>query len=269
MNSRWIKGGVISVTLAVVGLGVAWWLNTVETDATWERIRTRGVISIATDASFPPFAAVDDTGNLFGFDIDLAEALGRRLGVQVEFENIAYDALLGVVLSERNDAVISAYVIQPERMAEVAFTRAYFVNGTVAVVRADRQNNFTGEPLDWARQKTIAVEYGANGDALARRWARRVAGVTIVPRSTAVEALLAVEASSAEVALADAITAYEFLADHPALRLTGPPIEPEPYAIMVNIRSRELWRALEQALQAMEQEGELALLKTKWKLSAP
>lgn len=253
--------------LLIIGLGV-WSLNLGvarwRADTVWQRIRERGVITIATDASFPPFAAVDENGNLFGFDIDLAEAIARRLGVRAEFENIAYDALLSTLVSKRDDMVIAAFVAQPGRLKEVSFTRPYFVAGTVLVVKSDEIKS--EEVLKWAEGKTIAVEYGSGGDALARQWAKRVVGVTTLPKPTAIEAMQAVEDGQSDAALVDAISAYDFLLGHPALHLAGEPLEPEPYVIAVNAHSADLLRAIQGVLSALEADGTLEGLKGKWGL---
>lgn len=235
-------------------------------DEIWARIQAQGVFTVATDASYPPFSAVDEFGNLFGFEIDLAEEIGRRWGVRVEFENIAYDALLGTLISKRDDAVISAFVPQPARTREISFTRSYFVGGTVAVRRTDALNGGSKTEAweQWATGQTLAVEYGAGGDALARQWARRVTSLTILPKATASEALLAVENGEAEAALVDAISAYEFLLSHPTLTLAGPPLEPEPYTIAVRAESQRLFQELEAVLQAMEDDGTLPALRVKW-----
>jgi ABC-type amino acid transport substrate-binding protein len=263
LTKTWWRVGA-AFLLVVLGFGI-WKLGFPRReDEVWDRIQARGVFTVATDASYPPFAAVDADGNLFGFDVDLAEEIGRRWGVRVEFENITYDALLGSLISGRDDAVISAFVPQPERTREIAFTRSYFVSGTAVVVRADSEVRLTGDPAAWASGKTIAVEYGAGGDALVRQWSRRVAGITALPLPTAAEALSAVEASRAEAALVDAISAYEFLRGHPALALAGPLLEPEPYVIAVSLESRTLFQELENVLQAMEADGALPALRVKW-----
>src|SRR5207237_6622482 len=88
-----------------------------------------------TDASYLPFPSGDASGNLFGFDVDLADEIGRRWGVQVNYDNITYDALLGTLIAGRDDAVVSAFVAQPERTRQVAYSRSYFTSGTVAVTR--------------------------------------------------------------------------------------------------------------------------------------
>jgi ABC-type amino acid transport substrate-binding protein len=260
-GGRWV--GVIVFAVAAV-LMVIWAVGARrEEDAAWARIRLTGVLRVATDASYPPFSAVDANGDLFGFDVDLAEALGRRLGVRVEFENIAYDALLAAVVSGRNDVVISAFAPQPDKLDEAAFTRPYFVSGTVAVVKANQRLEI-GDWVDWAQGKRLAVEYGAGGDVAARQWARQAAGVVVLPWPTAQEALNALVAGTADAALVDAVTAYEFLRSQPGLALAGPPVEPEPYAIAVSARSRELLPALNRALAEMEADGTLPNLRAKW-----
>jgi len=271
-STRWL---VLMIAIVIIlGFGI-WRLGFPrKEDEVWQRIRARGVFTVATDASYPPFASVDENGDLFGFDIDLGDEIGRRWGVRVEFENITYDALPGTLISGRDDAVISAFVPQPERTRDVAFTRSYFVSGTAVVIRRSAPEQSGGDPdvgaqwaedpATWAAGKTLSVEYGAGGDALARQWARRAPGITVLPQPTAPEALLAVEEQQADAALVDAISAYDFLRGHPALTFAGPLLEPEPYVIAVSIKSRTLFRELEQTLQALEADGTLPALRVKW-----
>jgi ABC-type amino acid transport substrate-binding protein len=261
-RERWLI-----ITLIVIVLGVWTWelvVSRAREDLAWRRIHARGVFTVATDASYPPFSAVDENGNLFGFEIDLAEEIARRWGVRAGFENIAYDALLGTLISGRDDAVISAFAPQPGRTKEVSFTRSYFVGGTVAVVRAAEGEGPGDDPLKWAAGKTLAVEHGAGGDALARQWMRRTTGITLLPYPTAGDALQTVESAVADAALVDAVSAYVFLLDNPSLKLAGPPLEPEPYTIAVSARSHTLFRELERALEAMEADGTLPALRVKW-----
>lgn len=267
----WVAGALVMV---VLGFGI--WdfgFSGERQDEAWRGIRERGVIVVATDASYPPFSAVDANGNLFGFDVDLAEAIARRLGVRAgkdvraEFENITYDALLPALVAGRDDAVISAFVAQPERLKEVSFTRPYFVSGTVAVIHAAGDRPRTTDPggwRAWAAGKTLAVEYGAGGDVWARQWLRQAAGITVLSKPDAQAALAALAAGEADAALVDAISAYDFLRARPDLALAGQPLDPEPYVIAVSSRSRDLFRALEDTLAEMEAEGELVELKVKW-----
>ena len=265
--NRPTRTGAALLVLAALGAALAagWWATASQSqDLVWQRIHDRGVLTVASDLSYPPFSALDENGSLFGFDVDLAEALGQRWGVRVEFENIAYDALLNAVISQRDDVVISAYVPRPEYAREASFSVPYFVAGTVAVVRRGAGLELAGDPERWAEGKTFAVEYGAAGDALARRWKRRVAGVSVLPQATAAEAMQVVENNQADAALVDAVSAFEFLQAHAGLGLAGPPLEPETYAIVVSARSNVLLRELNLALAAMEADGTLVDLRVKW-----
>lgn len=258
----WLVAAVALVALLAVGL-VARQLSQ-PTDTAWQRIQAQKVFTVATDASYPPFSSLDANGNLFGFDVDLADEIGRRWGVQVNYDNITYDALLDTLIAGRDDAVVSAFVPQPERTRQVSYTPAYFTSGTVAVTRrADGQPLGADAPA-WAAGKTLAVEYGADGDALARQWATRVTGVNVLRKETAGDALLAVAQHQADAALVDAISAYDFLMSHPDLQLAGPPLNPEPYVIAVSIQSPELLRQLRQTLAAMQTDGTLPALRVKW-----
>ena len=159
-------------------------------DLAWQRIQTEQVLTVATDASYPPFSSLDANGNLFGFDVDLADEIGRRWGVQVNYDNITYDALLDTLIAGRDEAVISAFVPQPERTRQVAYTRSYFTSGTVVVVR-----RLAARPSDLTRRPGPRQDAGGG---VRRGWRRAGAPVGqphdrrhLVRQETADDALLA------------------------------------------------------------------------------
>ena len=259
-----LRIALVVIGVLVIGLAGLWFgLSPSREDEAWKRIRERGVIVIATDASFAPFSATDGNGELFGFDVELGDELARRLGVRAQYDNITYDALLAALVSGRDDAVISAFVAIPDRQKEVSYTRPYFINGTAVVVR-ETQLPITNNWPEWAAAKRIAVEYGTGGDVIARGWAKRVAGVTLVQPRTAQEALAALSAGEADAALVDAITAYDFLKTEAGFALAGPLLDPEPYVITVGAQSTDLHRVLDDTLAAMESDGTLPALRAKW-----
>lgn len=254
----WLLGGVVLVGIAIL---LGWLLQ--PQDEAWAHIQQTKTLRVVTDASYLPFAAVDVNGDFFGFDIDFAREVGRRLGVAVVFENLTYDALPGAVIVGRDDVVISAFVPQPERTRDLIYTEPYFVSGTLIVISATA-TGYSDDLLSWVADKRLAVEYGAYGDALARQWARRAANVIPLPQDTAGLALELVANGQAEAAVVDAIAAYDYLSTHPELKIAGPAIEPEPYVIVMSQKSQTLYRELEKILAAMKADGTLAALREKW-----
>jgi len=242
---------------------VFWRFALPEQDLAWDRVQSNGVIVFGTDATFPPFSALDVEGAYFGFDIDLARAIAVRLGLRAEFELTSFDALIGSLVVGRSDVVISAFVEQPQRLHEAHFTQPYFNSGTVLVIPGSNVAFNASGALKWAQDRTIAVEYGAQGDVILRRWERRVSGVTPVRESSAREALFAVAADRAAGALVDATSAFEFVSLNQDVKVVIY-VEDVPYVLAVAAQSPRLRRELDRVLAEMEVDGALGLLRALW-----
>jgi ABC-type amino acid transport substrate-binding protein len=256
-----------AIAIAAVLLLASFFLVNSNDDEAWARIQQRGLITFATDPTYPPFEALDANGDFFGFDIDLARAVAERLGLKAEFEAVSYDGLIGTLVVGRDDAVISAFVIQPERGKEASFTPPYFNAGVVLVTRAGQAGRFalSHDAQKWAAGKTLAAEYGSQGDALIRKWSRLAAGLTPVSAPDSAAAMQAVIDGQADGALVDSVAAFEFLQSHPELKIAASIPEAEaPYAIAVSAKSPALLRELTRALNEMEADGSLGELRVKW-----
>ena len=87
----------------------------------WARIQTAGKLVIGTAADYPPFEFYSSDYTLDGFDIALAKALGDELGVEVEFNDYAFDGLLDQVQLGHVDAALAAISVTPaDRMSNTA-----------------------------------------------------------------------------------------------------------------------------------------------------
>ena len=231
-------------------------------DATWDRVRETGILRVGMDASFPPFETITADGTLVGFDVDLARELGRRLGVEVQFVvNLPYDGLYDALAVDRVDAVISALVVNPARMADFACSTPYFDAGQVLVVREGESGI---EEMADLGGRTIAVEFGTQGDLEARTWARRLSGLTVAPYQTAAGALAALAAGEADGALVDHVSALAATGAGSRLIIVGEPVVEEPYAVVMRHDSWLLLRAINDALAEMEADGTIEALVERW-----
>jgi ABC-type amino acid transport substrate-binding protein len=216
------------------------------------------------DASFPPFEAITSDGTLVGFDVDLARELGRRLGEGVEVQfvaNLPYDGLYDALTIGRVDVVISALVVDPARMADFAYSISYFDAGQVLVVQEGASQTIGAvERMADLEGRTLAVALGSRGDLVARRWDRRLEGLTLVSYQTADAALLDVADGQADVALVDRVSALRA----PDVAIIGDPVTEEPYAIAVQKESQRLLHAINEALRDMKADGTLEALSDKW-----
>jgi len=257
---RWLFLGVVALgLLIIVSLFIVHWND----DQAWARIQQRGIITFATDPTYPPFETLDGNGQFAGFDIELAQALAQRLGVKAEFEAVAYDGLLGTLITQRDDAVISAWVIQPERGKEASFTPTYFDAGVLLITRADE--TVDGDPMTWAAGKTLSAEFGSTGDALARKWSRLVVGLQPASETDAATAMQKVADGHADGALIDAVAAFDYLKTNAKLKVAAAITEADaPYVLAVSVKSPVLLSKLTDALNAMQADGSLGDLRAKW-----
>jgi len=99
---------------------------------------TPGKIVVGSDTAFPPFENVEGD-EIVGFDVDLMNAIGEKLGVDVEFKSYKFDALItGVQAGTEFDMVASAMTITDERKQSVDFSDPYInSNQSLAVKKAD------------------------------------------------------------------------------------------------------------------------------------
>ena len=94
-------------------------------------------IVIGLDDNFPPMGFRDDSGQLVGFDIDLAQEASKRLGIPVEFKPIDWDSKEAALKSKQVDMLWNGLTITDERSQQIAFSKPYMNNAQLLVVRAD------------------------------------------------------------------------------------------------------------------------------------
>lgn len=231
-------------------------------DLAWQQVQTTHELVFAVDATFPPFAYLDENAEYAGFDIELARLLTQELQLTPVFQLYAYDGLIGTLVSGRTQAAVSAQVALPNRLHEAHYTQAYFNAGAVLLCwQANCPLN--GQDMrEWAEGKTIAVELGSQGDVLTRRWQKAGVKFERLVLDDQLQAFAALQAEQANGALGEPVGAGKFLQNNAQLRQL--PAEDVGYVILVGANSEKLLTALNQALQKLEQSGQLPSLRTKW-----
>ncbi|MDR2655440.1 MAG: transporter substrate-binding domain-containing protein [Oscillospiraceae bacterium] len=97
---------------------------------------TAGKLKVGSEIGYPPFEFFADDGTTpMGLDIDLAAEIAKELGVEVEFENTAWDGIFSGLGIDKYDVVISAVTITPERQQTMEFSTPYIENWQSIVVR--------------------------------------------------------------------------------------------------------------------------------------
>ncbi len=244
--------GILLVDLVAAALLPPWM-----DDDTRRHIAETGLLRVGLDPAYPPFEN-EVNGDLVGYDVDLAHALGKELGLEVVFVPTGYDGLYDALLSGQIDLILSSYPYSPELCRRERCTGPYFQAGQVLVVR--RGSGIAG-PEDLAG-RSVGVEWGSNGDAIVRRWEAAGQVGERVALMGPQEALDALPAGRVDAVVVDRISALLWSGE--GTLVLEPALEDESFVIVVARRSVWLHRQLEQALRRLRQAGFLKELEARW-----
>ena len=108
-----------------------------EVDDQLAAILNAGKFVVGIEGTYPPFTDHDENGDLAGYDVEVAQKIAEKLGVEAEFVEAAWDSLLIGVDTGRFDTVINQVSITPERQEKYDFSDPYYFNARTVIVRGD------------------------------------------------------------------------------------------------------------------------------------
>ena len=216
-------------------------------------------VTVATDATWPPFESVDETSKeMVGLDIDLMNAIAKEGGFEVEYSNVPWDSLLAGMAQCQYDAAISAMTITPERAEQFAFSDPYFAAGQIVTVRSDN-TDITGK--DSLAGKTVGVQLGTTGDIQAQK----IAGATVKNYDDIGLAFQDLMNGQTDAVIADNPLALGYVGQNPdKLKTVGEVFTDEFYGIAVCKNKTDLLAQINKGLAAVKAQGLIEQLTTKW-----
>jgi len=230
-------------------------------DRSLARIRESGVLLVGIDPTYPPFESTTDSGDLVGYDVDLAREVAHRLGVTVSFVAVDVGGIHDGLLAHKYDAIISSVPPYPELSKEISFSRPYYNAGQVLVVRSDA-NSIEG--IQDIPSASIAIEVGSTADLEMRSLVEKFPNLTVRRLSSPDLALEEVRAGRADAAVVDTISAYEFVGRVGGVKVVGSPITVEPYVVSTRRVDIGLSREIDRIIGELQDDGTLGRLQKQW-----
>jgi polar amino acid transport system substrate-binding protein len=223
---------------------------------TFEEIKADGKIIIATEGAFPPFNFFQGP-KLSGFEIDLAEALAKKMGLPIEWRALSFDALLAGLRQDRWDLVIASFGITPERAKAVTFTDPHYCSGGVIVAK----DPAIKAVKDMAG-KTVAVQTGTTYLENVKKLSG-VGEVKNFPKDT--DARAALMAGRVQVWVTDKFVAKQALDADPAAGLKmGDFVFVEKIASAIKKGNGSLEAAYNKALAEILADGTYEAISKRW-----
>jgi polar amino acid transport system substrate-binding protein len=226
-----------------------------------------GKLVVCSDIPYPPQEFFDQQGSPTGSDIEIAQAIGQRLGLTVQIENAVFDTIIAAVTGGKCDIIVSAQNITPDRVKQVDMI-PYFTAGQSFVV--DKGNPDNINTTDDLCGKAIAAETGTTevdylngtgdykGQGLSAACVSKGKGkidVKEFPKDT--DALAALLGGQVAAYFADSPVAGYYTVEHPdQFQLSGvPPLASAIEGISVPKDKTGLRDAVQQALLSMVNDG--------------
>jgi polar amino acid transport system substrate-binding protein len=136
---------------------------------TLREVLKRGELRVGLEAGYMPFEMLDKSGEIIGFDIDLARLMARKLGVKLKVVNQGWDGIIPALLTGKFDVTLGGMTITAERAKSVDFCDPYLTIGqTVLLARKHAGAITRHEQLD-APQFRVLSKLGTTGEIAMRK----------------------------------------------------------------------------------------------------
>ena len=225
--------------------------------STLEEVKSRGTVIAGVRFDSPPYGSVDDAGKNIGFDIDLANEVAARLGVEIEFVQVTGKTRIPMLESGKIDMLIAATTHTRKRDDVVDFTIAYFTDGQKIMVKKD--SGIGG--VDDIGTKTVATVQGTTVEQRIRELAP---DARILVYQEWPQAFLAAKQGLADVVTSSVLILGKFANEDPSFEIVGPFLSVEPIAIGVRENDSDWRDALNAALQDMARDGAYQGIFNAW-----
>ena len=215
-----------------------------------------GKLTMATNAAFPPYEMTTDAGEFEGIDIETAQAIADKLGLELQIDDMDFDAALLSVQQGKADIVMAGVTVTDERKAVMDFSDSY-ATGIQSIIVPEGSN--IASPDDLAGKK-IGTQRGTTGYIYC---SDDFGDENVVAYDDGLTAVQALNNGQVDAVVIDNAPAKEFVAANPGLVILDTSYAEEDYAIGV-AKGSSLKDAVNAALEELKADGTLQSIVDKY-----
>ena len=221
-----------------------------------------GKLIMSTNAAFPPYEMTADDGSFEGIDIEVAQAIADKLGLELQVDDMDFDAALLAAQTGKSDMVMAGVTVTPERQNAMDFSDSY-ANG-IQVVIVPEDSDIAS--IDDMQGKMIGVQRGTTGDLYCSDTVENggFGEENVTPYDNGLTAVQALMNGQVDCVVIDNAPAQEFVAANPGLKILDTEYANEDYAIGVAKGNTQLLDAINGALAELEADGTLQSIVDKY-----
>ena len=216
-----------------------------------------GKLTMATNATFPPYEMTTDNGTIEGIDVDTAQAIADKLGLELQIDDMDFDAALLSVQQGKADIAMAGITVTDERKAVMAFSDSY-ATGIQSIIVPEGSDIASVDDLSG---KKIGTQRGTTGYLYCSDDFGDDAVVAYDNGLTAVQAL---NNGQVDCVVIDNEPAKAYVEANPGLKILDTSYAEEDYAIGMNKDNTALLDAVNAALEELKADGTLQSIVDKY-----
>ena len=215
-----------------------------------------GKLTMATNATFPPYEMTTDSGEIEGIDVDTAKAIAEKLGLELQIDDMDFDAALLSVQQGKADIVMAGVTVTDERKAVMDFSDSY-ATGIQSIIVPNGSD--IASPDDLAGKK-IGTQRGTTGYIYC---SDDFGEDSVVAYDSGLTAVQALNNGQVDAVVIDNAPATEYVAANPGLKVLDTSYAEEDYAIGL-AKGSALEDAINAALEELKADGTLQSIVDKY-----
>lgn len=225
-----------------------------------QQIQEKGTLTVAMEGTWAPWTYHDENDKLVGFDVEVAQKIAEKLGVEATFVEGEWDGLFAGLDSGRYDMVVNGVEITDERAEKYDFSEPYGYIRTALIVAEDNEEIKTFEDLNG---KTTTNSMASTYMTLAESY-----GATVTPVDSLDQTLDLVVAGRVDATLNAEVSFYDYMNVHPDAPVKIVALTDDASHVSIPIRKGEetasFKAAVDQAIKELKESGELAEISVKY-----
>ncbi len=220
-----------------------------------------GKLIMSTNAEFPPYEMKDDSGAFIGIDVEIAQAIAAKLGLELVIDDMSFDAALMAVQQGKSDMVMSGVSVTDKRKLVMDFSDSYATSTIVVIVKEG-----SDVTLDNMGEKTIGAQRGTTGYIYASDTPENggYGEDHVIAFETDAAAIEALKNGQIDCVIIDNAPAKEHVKANPGLTILEGEWVEEQYAIGLPKGNAELKAAIDKALAELKADGTLDTIVAKY-----
>lgn len=220
-----------------------------------------GKLIMSTNAAFPPYEMTTDNGGFAGIDVEIAQAIADKLGLELEIVDMDFDSALLAVQNNKSDIVMAGVSVTPDRKKVMEFSESYATGIQVVIVKEDSDVTMDnlGEKMIGTQRGTTGYIYASDTPANGGYGEDHVTAYD--NGASAVQALMN---GQVDCVIIDKAPAQEFVAANKGLTLLEGNWVEEQYAIGIDKGNTELLEKVNAALAELIADGTVQKIVDKY-----